>query len=241
MPIIKESSYSKRPSLYFNAWMETLVPYFTAKSHKVVYERERLELHDGDFVDLDWVRKDSETLIIISHGFEGNSQDHFIEESASHFGKKGVDVLVWHYRSCSKDLNRLPRFYDHGDIRDLHEVITHAAQEGNYSQVILLGFSMGGNFVVNYLGSEIQSDIVKCGIVFSTPMDLSAASKKLKKGLNHLVEKSFIKKLKRKIERKAVVFPELFDLEKLKTMDSLEKLYKEYVLLHHDFSDLDQY
>ncbi|MEO9482992.1 MAG: alpha/beta fold hydrolase [Ekhidna sp.] len=242
MPIIKESSYLKRPAYYFNAWQETLAPYFLSKNNKVSYERERFELKDGDFIDLDWIRNDANALIIVSHGFEGNSQDHFIQESATYFASNSFDVLVWHYRSCSKDLNSKSRFYDYGDIHDLHEVITHAMAKGSYDQVVLLGFSMGGNFVLNYLGSEICGDSIKCGIVFSTPMDLSEASRKLSKGMNRWVERSFIKKFKRKIERKASVFPERFDLDKLKTINSLEELISTYVLSQNQgFSDISEY
>ncbi len=241
MPIIQESSYLKRPRLYFNAWLETLIPYLTSGKNLVNYERERLELKDGDFIDLDWSKNGSKKLIVISHGFEGNSKDHFIQQSAEYFKEKSIDVLVWDYRSCSSDLNRLPRFYDHGDIDDLHEVITHATRFGSYNHVILLGFSMGGNFVINYLGSGRQSTAVKCGIVFSTPMDLLAASRRLKHRLNKWVERSLIKKMKNKVIRKAEIFPESFDLRKISNIDSLEQLYEECLLPLHGISSMNEY
>ena len=232
MPIIKESGYSKRPSLYFNAWMETLVPYFTRKKNQVSYERERLELKDGDFLDLDWVKNGSNCLFVISHGFEGDSKDHFIEELAVHY--KEADLLVWHYRSCSGELNRLPRFYDQGDIQDVDAVINHGRKLGNYEQIFLVGFSMGGNLVINYLGSDIEHG-VKGGVVFSAPMDLAAASQKLQQGANRWIEKSFVRKFKKKIERKAEVFPTLFDLEKLENVNSLEELLAGFVLPHSGY------
>lgn len=239
MPIIQESSYTKRPWLYFNAWMETLIPYFTRKKHESPYHRERLELADGDFLDLDWKKNGSKRLIIVSHGFEGNSKDHFILELTMHF--KDADILVWHYRSCSKELNRFPRFYDHSDIQDLHDVIMHANQKENYEQTVLLGFSMGGNFVINYLGSNIRSEKVKCGLVFSTPMDLSAASIKVTKKFSRWIEKSFVVKLRKKIRKKAMEFSEQFDLEKLDSIDSLKDIFKEFILPLNGFSDIHEY
>lgn len=239
MPIIHESSYIRRPWLQFNAWLETLVPYYASQPARVAYERERLELADGDFVDLDWVRNGAKTLMIVSHGFEGNSKDHFIEEVCSCFNQ--YDFLVWHYRSCSGEVNRLPRFYHQGDIEDLDSVIKHATSDRSYDRVILLGFSMGGNLVINYLGSKLEDDNVQCGIVFSTPMSLSQSAKKLHAALGGLVEKSFVKKWKRKIEQKAKIQPELFNLQKLQEINDLQELLAEFVLPHHGFKDLNEF
>lgn len=239
MPIITESSYSRRPLWYFNSYMETLIPYFTTKVNQVKYERERLELKDGDFIDLDWLSNDSNDLILISHGLEGNSKDHFIEKSAAALHAKAYDILVWHYRSCSGEMNRLERFYEHGDIVDLHDVILHASKR-NYQRIILLGFSMGGTMVINYLGKE-PHPLVKKGIVFSAPIDLNAAAINLSRGFNRQLEKSFVKKWKKKIERKALDFPNIFDLEALNNASSLREIYEFHILPLHGYPSLDDY
>ena len=240
MPIISESSYKKRPWYYFNAYLETLVPYFFTKTHWLDYERERIELDDGDFLDLDWLRKGSNKLIVVSHGFEGNSRDHFIEQSAAYLSND-YDILVWHYRGCSEEMNRLPRFYHHGDLPDLHAIITHAAGAGQYSKVVLLGFSMGGSLIVNYLGSSGVHSSVQAGIAFSAPFDLKAASQKLKAGFNKYLRDSFLKKCKSKIVRKAAQFPDKFDLQGLDKIADLEELLERYVLPLHGFGSIQEY
>lgn len=239
MPIIRESSYTRRPLLYFNSYLETLVPYFFSKVGLVPYQRERMELPDGDFLDLDWVRGGNKSLIIVSHGFEGNAKDHFIEKSAEFLHPKGYDILVWHYRSCSHEINRLPRFYDHGDIEDLQKVIEANCQD--YDQVILLGFSMGGTMVINYLGSKTVHQKVKGGITFSVPFDLKASAEKLEKGFNKNLERSFLKKWKRKIQLKAEVFPEHFNLDGLEKVSSLGELYTQFLLDVHGYENMEQY
>lgn len=238
MPIIKESGYKRRPLLYFNSYLETLVPYFTTKVNQVKYERERLELSDGDFLDLDWKKSGGSTLMLISHGFEGNAKDHFIEKSTHYLSGKGYDVLVWHYRSCSREMNRMPRFYEHGDITDLNDVITHV--EGGYQSIVLLGFSMGGTMVVNYLGNYSEEK-VKGGIAFSAPLDLADSAKQLTKGFNKQIEKSFLKKWKRKIRYKAEQFTDLFDLKELDKADSLENLHEKHVLPLHGYESMKAY
>jgi len=241
MPLIYESSYSKRPFLLFNSYLETLYPYFTTKVCQVAYQRERLELHDGDFLDLDWIENNSNKLVMISHGFEGNSKDHFVEKSASFLTGNGFDVLVWHYRSCGGEINRLPRLYHHGDIQDLADVVDHAIRKSGYQSISLLGFSMGGNLVVNYLGSNLVSPKIKGGIIFSTPLDLVGASQVFSKGFNRFLEKNFFKKLARKLAAKADQFPKLLDREALSKVKSLSELYEKVVLPLHGFPSLKSY
>ena len=224
----------------FHGWLETLIPYFTTKIFQVTYQRERLELGDGDFLDLDWLKKGQSKLLVISHGFEGNSHDHFIEKSAAHFIEKGYDILVWHYRSCSKEMNRLPRFYDHGDIDDLDQVIAHALENG-YKELILLGFSFGGSLVINYLGNKRPNPRIKRAVVFSAPLDLFESTSKMKKGINRLVSRSFRKKWRRKIRRKAEQFPDLFDLSDIEKINTIEELYLRYVIPLHGYASLDEY
>ncbi len=205
------------------------------------YEEERLELSDGDFLDLFWVRNGYRKLIIISHAIEGNAHDIFVEKTAKHFSEVGFDILAWNYRSCSKELNRLPRFYHHGDIDDLETVITHGQKASVYDRIILVGFSMGGNLLINYLGNKKLDHLVKCSIVFSVPLDLKLVAHKLGKGFNKRFEKKILEKWKRKIARKAEIFPEKFDTTNLDRVTSLEKFHEEYTLPLSGFRSLDEY
>lgn len=241
MPLIYESSYTKRPFLLFNSYLETLYPFLTTKVHQIPYDREKLELEDGDFLDLDWVTNSSDTLVIFSHAFEGNSKDHFIEKSVSYLTKKGYDSLVWHYRSCGGELNRLPRLYSQGDIQDLNAVVNYAIEKKSYKQIILVGFSMGGSIVINYLGSDLVHPNIKGSIVFSTPLDLKSASQKLTKGLNWFIHQNFLAKMKKKLKRKAAQFPDHYQLDRLKTIKNLSALSEQFILPLLGFPTMDDY
>ena len=152
MPIVDKSTYTRRPWHLFNAHLEAAVPYLTRKIYRVKYERERLELDDGDFLDLDWIKSGKEKLMIFSHGIEGNTRDYFVEQGMMFFSQREWDVLGWNYRSCSKEMNRLPQLYHQGNIEDLHAVINHASQY-SYKEIVLVGFSFGGNITINsFLG-----------------------------------------------------------------------------------------
>ncbi|MEQ8239824.1 MAG: alpha/beta fold hydrolase [Cyclobacteriaceae bacterium] len=235
--------YNKRPWYLFNGHLESIIPYKTYKIYSVDYERERIELDDGDFLDVDWLRNGSDKLIVISHAFEGNSRDYFVERAAKYFHQKGFDILMWHFRSCSKEMNRLPRFYHIGDTQDLDEAIGYGLQNGNYRQLNLLGYSMGGATAVNYLGSEgmKHKEKVTSATVFSVPLDLRETSDRLFRGFSWLYGYGFLKKWKRKIARKAETFPELFDLEMVEKASTLDQLHEWQTLKLHGYDNMREY
>ena len=101
MPIISKSSFTNPPVLQFNGHLQSIIPNVFRKIKGVRYERERLTLSDGDFVDLDWIDKRSRSLVILTHGLEGNSERQYVKGMAKHFSQNNWDVLAWHCRSCS--------------------------------------------------------------------------------------------------------------------------------------------
>ena len=107
MPIVT-STY--RPPLGLaNAHLQSVLPTLLRRI-SIAFEREVLELSDGDFVDLDWVAQGHERLVILSHGLEGSTQSTYIQGAASYFNRHQWDVLAWNFRGCGGSPNRLPRF-----------------------------------------------------------------------------------------------------------------------------------
>ncbi len=209
------SAYPGPPFYLFNGHLETIYPAKTALHYPVPYQRERLQLSDGDFLDLDWVLKHQSKLVILSHGLEGNSQRSYILSTAQFFMEKGWDVLAWNCRSCSEEINRTPKIYYHGDTEDIREVIRHAHQKMQYEQIVLIGFSMGGSINLKYLG--VHKDIpetVKASVSFSVPCDLGSSAAALNKKANFLYRNKFKKALFKKMQAKAAQFPDHFDMEK---------------------------
>ncbi|HRJ15386.1 MAG TPA: alpha/beta fold hydrolase [Saprospiraceae bacterium] len=229
MPLIASSSYLQSPAYLWNGHVETIVP-AVARRVKVPYERERLELPDGDFVDLDWLDKKSRRLLVLTHGLEGNSRRNYVQATARFFAQEGWDVLAWNCRSCSGEMNRLPRLYHHGEIGDFGQVIQHAFRTKDYEQVALVGFSMGGSITLKYLGVQGKElpDAVKTGIAFSTPCDIEASIRTLELPVNRFYKNRFYKKLRRKIELKAIQFPGLIDaglLNQVKTWRDFDTFF----------------
>ncbi len=233
MPLLP-SNYKKRPWYLFNKHLETVIPSLFYKVEGVHCERERLTLNDGDFLDIDWLRKGSRKLMILSHGLGGSSNRHYIHRPAKHFSSKGWDILAWNNRSCSGEMNRLPRFYHHGATDDLGAIVEHGIQ--NYDEVVLMGYSMGGGMQQKYLGEGEVSEKIKGAVSFSVPCNVMDSANQLRKKGNQFYERRFIKKLKEKIKAKAELIDMGIDLEevlKVRTFRELDevftlKIYPEY-------------
>lgn len=207
MPLIK-SDY-KPPFYLFNAHLQTIVPSLLRRVTGVQYQRERLETSDGDFLDLDWSRKGNNRLVILSHGLEGDSRRSYILGMVKALNEEGWDALAWNFRGCGGEINRNLRFYHSGSTEDLEEVITHASQQPPYQTIALIGFSLGGNLTLKYLGERKDSlrPQIKKAVVFSVPCDLQAGSLKMAQPGNTIYMRRFLKHLRKKVQAKALLLP----------------------------------
>lgn len=246
MPLIKTSSY-KKPFYLFNGDWETIVPSTFRKVKGVVYERERIELNDGDFLDLDWLKDKGEKkrtqLVIISHGLEGSSERHYSKGMAKYFFQQGWDAIAWNFRGCSGEINRLARFYHHGDTEDLRSVVQHAIQKNQYNEIALVGFSMGGSLTLKYFGENAEKlpSVIKAGATFSVPCHLGSSARALDKPEKKFYKNRFLKKLGKKIKEKSNIFPELISHEGFENIKSFHEFDTRYTAPLHGFKNADDF
>lgn len=235
--------YTENPFWLFNGQLQTIIPGFFRKVPGVVFTRERLELEDGDFVDLDWIQKDSKKLVILLHGLEGNSQRQYILSPAKHFSSHAWDVLALNCRSCSEEINRNFKLYYHGEIEDLRQVVDHVVSKYDYEQIVLSGYSMGGAMLSKYLSvyaGQLPTEI-KCGISFSAPYDLEESIKWVEKSSNWIYHRMFRSRLKRKIIIKDKQFPGRLDVSKIDTYDKWREFDAAYSAALNGFDNVDDF
>ena len=240
MPVIDHSNYRKAPYYMLNAHWETVVPSMFFKVKEELYSRQRLELGDGDFIDVDWVSNQSNKCIILSHGLEGDSHRYYMKRSAKYFSDLGWDIAAWNCRSCSGEMNRLPRFYHHGDTPDLHTVVQTVLERG-YDQVFLMGYSMGGSMVLKYLGESSCDKRIIGASVFSVPCNLRDSALQLKIPSNRFYEQRFLKKLSVKIKLKAVQHPNVISDEGIEQMRDFDEFHDRYTAPLHGYESKDDF
>lgn len=237
MPLL-QSTY-RAPRFLSGGHLQTLFATLFRRVTGVRYQRERVELDDGDFLDLDWSRVGAGRLVVLCHGLEGDTSQPYIRGMAKAFNRIGWDALAWNYRGCSGEPNRTLRAYHSGATEDLEAVLLHALKNKNYSKAALVGFSLGGNLILKYLGergAKIDARIQKA-VAFSVPCDLKASSAHLAKPANKIYMMAFLSRLKKKIRAKKKLFPGQIDDRgyfKLKTFKDFDDRYTATL---HGFKD----
>ncbi len=201
---------------------------------------ETLELDDGDFLSLTWQRNGNERLVILSHGLEGCAGQNYIRGMASTLLHANWDCLAWDFRGCSAIPNRLAHLYHSGATYDLKSVIERAAVD--YRQIALVGFSLGGNLTLKYLGEAPPHPAVIGGAAISAPVDLASSARALdERPANRIYLRRFIKSLVAKIESKALRFPERIDITGIRAVRTFQQFDDRYTARLHGFRDADDY
>ncbi|SRR5579862_3147720 len=238
MPLV--SSTFQPPAYLRNGHVQTLVSALASHRVNTPLEPERLELEDGDFLEMHWLRKGRNRVAILSHGLEGCAEDGYIRGMAAALDGAGWDALAWSFRGCGKEPNRLLRFYHSGETGDLGRVIRHAA--ATYSRIVLVGFSLGGNLILKYLGEGKPHPAVAGAAAISAPVDLAASARVLdRRRGNRLYLRRFIKTLVAKVEAKAVLFPDQIDVSGSRAIRTFEEFDGRYTAPLHGFRDADDY
>lgn len=183
----------------------------------VEYRRERWELEDGDFLDLDWVDGSHESpVVVLFHGLEGSSDSFYARDLMAAVKQRGWNGVVAHFRGCSGEDNRLPRAYFAGDSAEIERILTRVAHAYPNSQRYAVGVSLGGNALLKWLGErgESANQLVNRAAGISAPLDLTATGDTLDSGFNRLVYTAhFLSTLKAKALRKAAKFPDLLNAD----------------------------
>ena len=206
----------------------------------------RLRTPDGDFFDVDWlpVRPDarSDKAVILSHGLEGNSRRPYVRGMAEAFRSMGWDALARNFRGCSGEPNLTPGIYHGGQTCDLHQTVLYAQSLG-YRTLALVGFSMGGNQTLKYVGEEPDRvpASVCAAIGISTPCDLEASAGVLTKPSRLPYMAYFLKTLRAKIREKHQRFPELVDISRLWRVFDFETFDTLYTAPLHGFLNAHDY
>jgi predicted alpha/beta-fold hydrolase len=188
--------------------------------------RERWELPDGDFLDVDRylptghpergaVPDEDAPVVVVCHGLEGSSRAPYVRGLVAVALTRGLAAAALNFRGCSGEPNRLPRNYHSGDTGDLAFAVERLAAERPGRAVLLAGFSLGGNVVVKYLGErgDAVPGEVRGGAGISVPFDLERSARALDRPgfWTRVYRDRFMRRLRAKALDKARRFPGAVD------------------------------
>lgn len=209
---------------------------------KVAYRRERWELADGDFIDLDRVDGPADApLLVLFHGLEGDSASPYARALMAAAGRRGWRGVVPHFRGCSGEPNRLPRAYHSGDTAEIERILRHLWP--GHAPVYAIGVSLGGNALLKWLGErgEAACERLCAAAAISAPLDLPAAGAALDTGFNRVYATYFLRTLKAKARTKLDQHPGLYDRRALNAVTRLRTFDDLVTAPLHGYRDADDY
>ena len=216
----------------------------------VPLRRERWETPDHDFLDLDFLDPAAVPLseekgpgkapiVLFLHGLEGSSRAKYILGMLRTIQSLGWKGIALNFRSCSGEMNRQRRFYHSGETTDLDWVVRRLIDRYPGSPLSLVGFSLGGNVLLKWLGEQGEKvpDAVRKGVAISVPFDLAAAARLIDRGLSRIYGKVFLQTQKRKALIKERQYPGLVDPARVGRIGSFAEFDDQVTAPIHGFKD----
>ncbi|QSX29454.1 hydrolase [Shewanella cyperi] len=227
-----------------NPHLQTILPVLT-KVPRPKLQRERLELPDGDFLDLDWQQTpaNGEPVLVLIHGLEGSAQSHYARRMLLECRNQGLAAVVHHHRSCSGMPNRLSRSYHSGDTEDLAFSLRHIASRFPHSPLLAVGYSLGGNVLAKFQGEQGEHSPLTRAAVVSAPLTLSACAKRLEKGFSRVYQSYLLRQLQQKLRAKianpAMQMP--VSADKVDSLNTFKEFDDKVTAPLHGFTGVDDY
>ena len=135
-----------------NGHLSTIYPSFFRKQDMAAFRRITITTPDDDFLDVDVLAAGHKRAVLLCHGLEGSSQSQYIHGNARLLSGQNWDILAMNYRFCSGRINKQLTLYHSGATYDLDTVIQYFLPQ--YDEIVLVGFSLGGNLVLKYCGER---------------------------------------------------------------------------------------
>ena len=214
------------------------------KGPRLALRRERWELRDGDFVDVDRLDGPARApLLVALHGLEGSSSAHYMRGLLNQARLRGWRGIALNFRGCSGDMNRLLRSYHSGETSDLDELIGRV--RGEADRIVIAGCSLGGNVLVKWLGeqgAQLPREI-RAAAALSVPFDLAACSRTLDSGgfWRWVYRTRFLRTLKRKSLLKVAQHPGALDTARVAAARTLFEFDDAVTAAIHGFASAPDY
>lgn len=217
------------PPLLGNPHFQTLWSPLLRKQPSLVRYRERLNLPDGDFIDVDWhpnQHTNKSPLVVLFHGLTGSSSSAYMLGMQKAVARLGWQSVAMNFRGCSGRPNRLPRAYHSGDTGDIDYLLKLCRNRYPKRMIFAIGYSLGGNALCKWLGEQAGANPVDGAVAVSAPYQLAQCATRLDRGFSKLYRKHLISELVKLMEQKKTMFQHLGQLNYWQQLHALGPLNK---------------
>ena len=169
--------------------------------------REVLDLPDGDATAIDWLQGKrehaaNEPLLVILHGLESSARSAYARMLMQAADDNGWHACVLHFRDCGDYSNRLPRRYHAGETNDVRFFLNELQERGQYGPITAVGFSLGGNVLLKYLGEAAETTPLRAAAAVCVPLNLHLCAEALNSGFSRFYQWHLIRRMKKALRQK---------------------------------------
>lgn len=192
-----------RPAWWLdNPHLQTIFPALLRRPRMLLRRRERLATPDADFIDLDWYGDGDLPLAILLHGLSGSSHSSYILGLQRALLAQGFASVAMNFRGCSGESNRLARCYHSGETEDMDFLYRTLRQRYPGRAIAAVGFSLGGNVLLKWLGERGGQLDLFAAVAVSVPLVLSECATRLDYGFSKIYRDRLLAELKQYMQDK---------------------------------------
>jgi len=192
-----------------NRHVQTVYQNFLRRRPRLQTHSQRLELADGDFLDLNWVEplkpwQDGKPgpIVLLLHGLEGSIESKYAAGQMQALARVGLRSVLMHFRGCGPEPNRLRRGYHSGVSEDLEHVLEHLREQAGDAPMAAVGYSLGGNVLLKWLGEKGKASPLTTAVAVSVPFRLARCSVAINQGLSRVYNQFLMQRMKNSYARK---------------------------------------
>ena len=237
-----------RPSrLWLNPHAQTVLANSIRDMNGISYRRVRLDTPDGDFLDLDFASipgvelGHDAPLVLLLHGLEGSARRSYASEAYRQLARRGVRAVGMNFRSCSGELNRTNKLYHAGKTDDVATVISWLDNLFPHAAKGLVGFSLGANTLLKYLGEQGEDTPIQAAAAVSPPFDLARIAHAFHLGSGRPYAARFMKSLRHKALNHAHLNGSGIDIQRVLNAKTMAEFDDAVTAPLHGFRDADDY
>ena len=225
-----------------NPHLQTLWPFVFRNRHHPPVKTERLELPDGDFIDLVWTDSDkNKPIVVILHGLEGSYRSHYIPGLLCHLQNAGFRCVVMHFRGCGGEPNRLDRAYHSGDTDDVAYFIEQLINREPNVPIYAVGISLGGNVLLKWLGQSGSANPLNAAVAVSVPFQLDICADTLNRGIARIYQRYLLRSLVNNVMIKFANRQAPFDKQRVAQIKTLREFDDLVTAPLHGFDNATHY
>jgi predicted alpha/beta-fold hydrolase len=185
----------------------------------------------------------SHPTLLLLHGLEGSSEAHYVRGIADKAIRAGFNVVRLNQRNCGGTEHLCDTLYHSGLTSDPVAVLRELEQKDGLAAFAVAGYSLGGNLALKLAGDfgDQAPASLQAICAVSPTMDLERCVRALERRSNFAYQWNFVRNLKRRMRRKAALFPDRFPLAPLSRIRTVREFDEVYTAPHFGFANAGDY